>query len=82
MTYQILFFAWYGFINNSDIEGSCLNRGKLHLKGTSMLDRNMGNFLNSISARNDKVRDIAVVDTETNLVNNLSDISETSSKQS
>ena len=38
--------------------------------------RNMDTFLNSLSARNGKVSDCAILDTKTNLVNNLSDISE------
>ena len=41
-----------------------------------MLVRNMGTLLDSISARNVKASDCAILDTKTNLVNSLSDISE------
>ena len=38
------------FLDNENIDGSCLNRGRLHLnrKGTSMMKKNISNFINSI----------------------------------
>ena len=42
--------AGMGFINNSDIDGSCLNRAKLHLnrKGTATLAKNLCRFVRSL----------------------------------
>ena len=38
------------FIDNSNIDGSCLNRGKLHLnkKGIAALAKNFGRFVRSL----------------------------------
>ena len=42
--------AGMDFINNSDIDGSCLNRAKLHLnrKGTATLAKNLCRFVRSL----------------------------------
>ena len=42
--------AGMGFIDNSNIDGSCLNRGKLHLnkKGIAALAKNFGRFVRSL----------------------------------
>ena len=39
------------FIDNSNIDGSCLNRGKVHLnrKGTAALAKNLSRFVRSLS---------------------------------
>ena len=42
--------AGIDFIDNSSIDGSCLNRGKLHLnrKGTASLAKNLCRFVRSL----------------------------------
>ena len=42
--------AGMDFIDNSNIDGSCLNRGKLHLnkKGIAALAKNFGRFVRSL----------------------------------
>ena len=42
--------AGMDFIDNSNTDGSCLNRGKLHLnrKGTAALAKNLSRFVNSL----------------------------------
>ena len=42
--------AGMDFINNSDIDGSYLNRAKLHLnrKGTATLEKNLCRFVRSL----------------------------------
>ena len=43
--------AGMDFLDNSNIDGSCLNRGKLHLnrKGTAALAKNFCRFVRSLS---------------------------------
>ena len=67
------------FIDNSNIDGSCLNRGKLHLnkKGIAALAKNFGRFVRSLPV--DWIiagREGAFITDEVSSLDNCSDISE------
>ena len=71
--------AWLDFIDNSNIDGSCLNRGKLHLnrKGTAGLAKNFCRFVRFLLVDwNITGREGAFITDEVNSLDNCSDISE------
>ena len=71
--------AGMDFVDNSKIDGSCLNRGKLHVnrKGTAALAKNFCRFVRSLPVDwNITGREGAFTTDEINLLDNRSDISE------
>ena len=67
------------FIDNSNIDGSCLNRGKLHLnkKGIAALAKNFGRFVRSLPVDwTIAGREGAFITDEVSSLDNCSDISE------
>ena len=66
------------FIDNSNIDGSCLNRGELHLnrKGSAASAKNFCRFVRSLPVdRNITGREGAFTTDEVNSLDNYSDIS-------